>query len=47
MADFGRSRRTRYNYQSVKVSKDEQMPVRWMAPESLSNGIFSFASDVW
>lgn len=38
---------TKYDNQYFKVSKDEDMPVRWMAPESLDNGIFSQSSDVW
>jgi serine/threonine protein kinase len=47
VADFGRSRCTGYYHQYIKTSKDEQMPVRWLPPESLTKGFYSHASDVW
>ncbi|XP_077869367.1 uncharacterized protein LOC102808112 [Saccoglossus kowalevskii] len=31
----------------VKDKQETRLPIRWMAPESLSNHIFSFKTDVW
>lgn len=40
---------TRDIYQTDYYRKDTQgmLPVRWMAPESLQDGIFTTPSDVW
>jgi len=44
--DFGMARDV---YQTDYYRKDTQgmLPVRWMAPESLQDGVFTTASDVW
>ena len=36
-------------YQTDYYRKDTQgmLPVRWMAPESLQDGVFTTSSDVW
>lgn len=38
---------TKYDNQYFKSVKEEDLPVRWMAPKSLDDGIFSHPSDVW
>jgi len=46
LADFGM---TRQMFQSdyYRFSRRGMLPVRWMSPESLADGIFSPMSDVW
>jgi len=46
MVDFGMARDI---YQTDYYRKDTQgmLPVRWMAPESLQDGIFTTPSDIW
>jgi len=46
MVDFGMARDI---YQTDYYRKDTQgmLPVRWMAPESLEDGVFTTSSDVW
>eukprot|EP01114_Cavostelium_apophysatum_P023761 TRINITY_DN9057_c0_g1_i1.p1 TRINITY_DN9057_c0_g1~~TRINITY_DN9057_c0_g1_i1.p1 ORF type:complete len:485 (-),score=84.33 TRINITY_DN9057_c0_g1_i1:108-1562(-) len=44
ISDFGMSRSVVDYYRS---SKESAMPIRWTAPEVLSNGRFSGSSDVW
>ena len=46
IADFGLSKDVVLDYYYTLASKTI-MPVRWMAPESLTRGTFSSASDVW
>ena len=47
VADFGLLRELD-DFQEIYVaSGDSKSPVRWMAPESMSQKIFSSASDVW
>ena len=46
LADFGMTRQigaTDY----YRFSRRGMLPVRWMAPESLTDGVFSPGSDVW
>ena len=49
MADFGLSRRvqTEDNEGDYYRSSGGMLPVRWTAPEGLSDQKFSSASDVW
>ena len=46
LADFGM---TRQMFQSdyYRFSRRGMLPVRWMSPESLADGIFTPMSDVW
>ncbi|BFZ05313.1 hypothetical protein BsWGS_08351 [Bradybaena similaris] len=46
IADFGMARDV---YMTEYYRKDQRalMPIRWMAPESLSDGIFTTMTDVW
>ena len=47
MSDFGLLREVPKD-KSVYVSRgDGRSPLRWMAPESITDNIFSAASDVW
>ena len=46
IGDFGMSRQIYAGDYYRKGNKGE-MPIRWMAPESLSEGIFTSQSDVW
>jgi serine/threonine protein kinase len=47
LGDFGMTRKIDDPSDYYKYQKKGFLPVRWMAPESLSQGVFSFASDVW
>ena len=48
VADFGLLREVPKEEECVYVSKgDGNSPLRWMAPESITENIFSPASDVW
>ena len=48
VADFGLLREVPKEEECVYVSKkDGNSPLRWMAPESITDNIFSPASDVW
>uniref|UniRef100_A0A1I7U1A5 receptor protein-tyrosine kinase n=1 Tax=Caenorhabditis tropicalis TaxID=1561998 RepID=A0A1I7U1A5_9PELO len=48
VADFGLAKKhSNKTYYRVKNIKDTQMPVRWMAPESLQNHTYTQKSDVW
>ncbi|KHN87710.1 Tyrosine kinase receptor Cad96Ca [Toxocara canis] len=44
MADFGLSQATRF-YKETKA--ETKLPIRWLAPESLGQNIFSSKTDVW
>jgi len=46
IGDFGLARHI-YDSDYYQYSKRGLFPVRWMAPESLSSGLFTVASDVW
>ncbi|KAL9987755.1 hypothetical protein ACROYT_G002111 [Oculina patagonica] len=45
IADFGLLRHTYGEIYEVKKTK--KLPIKWMAPESLGNGIYTSKSDVW
>jgi serine/threonine protein kinase len=48
VADFGLSRSIRDKESDMYEQRTAgEMPIRWMAPESLSMGLFSTKSDVW
>ena len=48
IGDFGLSRDVyKTDYYRVGGEVDKLLPVKWMAPESLSDGIFTSQSDVW
>ncbi|XP_072767284.1 proto-oncogene tyrosine-protein kinase ROS-like [Anoplolepis gracilipes] len=46
IGDFGLARDI-YKDQYYRSKKEALLPVRWMAPESLIDGIFTLQSDVW
>lgn len=46
LADFGMARPT-FENDYYKFNRKGMLPVRWMAPESLSLGLFTTSSDVW
>ncbi|XP_053607427.1 uncharacterized protein LOC128673532 [Plodia interpunctella] len=46
LADFGMTRIV-FENDYYRFSRKGMLPVRWMAPESLTLGVFSPASDVW
>lgn len=46
IGDFGMSRQI-YTGDYYRKGNKGEMPIRWMAPESLSEGIFTSQSDVW
>lgn len=47
LADFGLGRKTDEHSSNYTMKTNRQMPVRWMAPESLLHGITNAATDVW
>lgn len=46
IGDFGMTR-PMYDSDYYRFNRQGMLPVRWMAPESLSDGIFTPKSDVW
>ena len=46
LADFGMSRNV-YESDYYKKTSDDRVPVKWMAPESVSDRIYTNLSDVW
>merc|ERR1719206_1043587 len=46
LSDFGMSR-PMFESDYYRLSKKGMLPVRWMAPESCSDGIYSPMSDIW
>ncbi|XP_030831073.1 receptor-type guanylate cyclase gcy-8 [Strongylocentrotus purpuratus] len=46
IGDFGMTRAL-YDSDYYRLGKRSKLPVRWMAPESLTEGIFTTMSDVW
>ena len=47
MADFGLTEDTySTNYYRCEVGSEEKVPIRWMAPESIENDIYSESTDV-
>ena len=48
VANFGFSRDVRsHDYYHMKDIRDKLLPVRWLAPETLKEGIYSPETDVW
>lgn len=46
LGDFGMARPT-FENDYYKFNRKGMLPVRWMAPESLSCGVFTSSSDIW
>ncbi|XP_071549817.1 uncharacterized protein [Panulirus ornatus] len=46
LADFGMTR-PMYENNYYKFNRKGMLPVRWMAPESLTDGVFTTMSDIW
>ncbi|KAF2360714.1 Serine-threonine/tyrosine-protein kinase catalytic domain [Trinorchestia longiramus] len=46
LSDFGMARQI-YHSNYYRFNRKAMLPVRWMAPESLEDGIFTTATDVW
>lgn len=46
MADFGLSRDV-YEKEYYKSDRKTELPVKWMAPESLEKSAFNMKTDVW
>lgn len=46
IGDFGMARDI-YETEYYKIGKKGLLPIRWMAPESLSDGVFTSDSDIW
>mmetsp|Transcript_14578 Transcript_14578/g.37495 ORF Transcript_14578/g.37495 Transcript_14578/m.37495 type:complete len:526 (-) Transcript_14578:58-1635(-) len=46
VGDFGLTRKT-YSRDYYRMKGCSPLPIRWMAPESLEDGVFSSASDMW
>ncbi|CAD5231210.1 unnamed protein product [Bursaphelenchus xylophilus] len=46
IADFGMARDI-YKDDYYRLNGNDLLPLRWLAPESASNGVFSCKSDVW
>jgi len=46
LADFGMTR-SMYESDYYRFSKKGMLPVRWMSPESLADGLFTPMSDIW
>lgn len=46
ISDFGLAQKTKNDYYMIH-SFNRDLPIKWYAPESLTNGRFSSKSDVW
>ena len=46
MADFGLSRVLTEGKEYYRVGNNKQLPVKWMAPESLTDFLFTAMSDI-
>ena len=46
LADFGMSRNV-YESDYYKKTSDDRVPVKWMAPESVNDRLYTNLSDVW
>ena len=46
LGDFGLARNIYFN-DFYRTGGDKALPIRWMAPESLQDGLFTSKSDVW
>ncbi|PIK62648.1 hypothetical protein BSL78_00440 [Apostichopus japonicus] len=46
ISDFGMTRAL-YDSNYYRLNKQGRLPVRWMAPESVSEGLFTTMSDIW
>ena len=47
MADFGLTEKTySQNYFRQGIDSKVKLPIKWMAPESMSDGLFTEATDV-
>ncbi|XP_075167012.1 SH2 ankyrin repeat kinase [Haematobia irritans] len=47
ISDFGLSRALSNDNECYQASQGGKWPIKWYAPESYNNGIFSHASDIW
>ncbi|XP_062505291.1 uncharacterized protein LOC134181999 isoform X2 [Corticium candelabrum] len=47
LGDFGLTRKVGDETDYYRYQRRGLLPVRWMSPESLNSGIFTFTSDVW
>lgn len=46
IGDFGMARST-FESEYYRFQRKAMLPVRWMSPESLNDGIFAHSTDIW
>lgn len=47
ISDFGLSKVVDNTNKEWVMESPESLPMRWLAPESINNGVFTASSDVW
>lgn len=47
VSDFGLSKVVDDKNKEWVMDGAESLPMRWLAPESINNGVFTTSSDVW
>lgn len=47
IADFGLARELEHKQKAIKLRKDQRLPIKWLAPETMIERACTKKSDVW